>query len=199
MSETYSYIDDFGIDFSELRNAVKQLIAAKDVVVNKIKPKYDKKAKFALELLGDRAVTQFYDSYSPHVYTNRNEDLFNAYKFSIASDGWILDDSPKFMHGGHRAKNEVIYTNSFVFGYHGGATKSKKGDHPNPGEPWWKAPVGEWTYWLSPAEQGPSPKKIIDSEFDSVIEPIEHQLADEITNYGNPYLDRVEDLLSEWM
>ena len=198
MSETYSYIDDFGIDFNELRDAVKKLMAAKDVVVNKIKPKYDKKAKFALELLGDRAVTQFYDSYSPQVYTNRKEDLFNAYKFFVDSDGWRLDDSPEFMHGGHRANNKVIYTNSFVFGYHGGAIKGP--GHPHPGEePWWRAPVGEWTYWLSPAEPGTPPKDIIDSEFDSVIEPIEHQLADEITNYGDPYLDRVENLLSEWM
>lgn len=200
MSKIYSYIKSLGIDINELNAAINSMDAAMNIIENKIKPKYDKKAKFALELLGDHAVTQFYDSYSPHVYTNRKEDLFNAYKFSINSDGsYSLNDKAEYMHGGHRASNEVIYTNSFIFGYHGGATESKKGDHPNPGEPWWRAPVGEWTYWLSPAVQGPSPKDIIDSEFSGVIEPIEQQLAEEVYNFGTPYQVRCLNVLSKWV
>lgn len=191
------WLFNLGVAIGNLANANNEMLASTDIVINKIRPKYNKKAKFALDLLADHAVTEFYDSYPPHVYTNRKEDLFNAYEVIADNEEWTIDMGPEFMHGGHRASNKVIYTNSFEFGWHGGAIDSKHGDHPNPGEPWWRAPVGEWTYWLSPAEQGPSPKDIIDSEFDGVIEPIEEAYGDEGVSFLRMYIGRTKKAFND--
>lgn len=107
------------------------------------------------------------------------------------------------MHGGHRVDkvdNTYIYENSFVRGWHGGAIDARKGPpHPDPGTPWWKAPVGEYTYWLSPAAQGPSPEEIIDDEFDNTIEPIEEAYGDEACDLLEMYVGRLENVLSNLM
>ncbi len=194
----YSASESINIDFSKLDAAADDMIDAANVVINKIRPKYNKKAKFALELLGDHAVTQFYDSYGPHVY-NRKEDLFNAYKVTANNQEWYIETGQEFMHGGHRASNETIYKNSFELGWHGGAFDSKKGDHPSPGTPYWRAPVGQYTYWLSPAIQGPSPKEIISSELNEYLEPIEQQYGDEACDFLEKYIKKFESVLDMYL
>ena len=157
---------------------------------NRIYSKYKKEVTFNLELIIEDAVTAFYDSYSPHVYS-RQESMLKAYKITIDKWNWSFETGPQYMKGSHRISNDYIYMNSFEEGYHGGARDGE--DHPQPGVPYWKAPPGGYYFWGSPATQGPPPDSRIQSEANEYM----NKKFDEFENEYNTMLDEIRDEVVE--
>ena len=108
--------------------------------------KYGKECKDALR----SSIEQFYDDYTPHVY-KRQEGLLTA--FRINADG-TYDFDGNLISGYHRVGKDYLFDLAFQRGYHGGADKNKNGwysYHPDPGTPYWRKPVPEYTEWGDPA------------------------------------------------
>lgn len=158
--------------------------------------RYPKKYQEELYLIGDNVITQWYSKYNPIMY-DRIGSLYKAFKVTLYDDEFAVDFDPSFME---RDKSSLIFENSFMQGYHGGADKGtiiKKDEngtvlytesHPQPGIPYWQTPIPEFGHWGRPAKRSFSPytkmvsemnKKIkeIDDEkqkeFDGIIEKVE--------------------------
>lgn len=153
------------------------------MTTEKLNLKYNKRVKFNLELILERAVDQFYESYGPSIY-RRKLDLYNAKKITVDDDTWEFETGAEYMKFGHRVPNDYIYVNSFEQGYHGGAIDGP--NHPDPGTPWWKI-YGEW---YMPATQGPAPDDLIGDEAQQYIDEQEQQYEDEWNRIVKPYYNK---------
>jgi len=137
-------------------NAANNLTNAMEIATNRLNAKYNKRVKFNLELMAERAVDAFYESYDPNMYV-RQEGLYKGYKITVNNDEWSIDTGSQYMETDYDAGKEYVFTNSFEKGWHGGAIDGP--DHPEPGTPWWRA-YGEW---YKRAARGPSPERLLEA------------------------------------
>ena len=138
--------------------------------------KYGNQCKASLEL----AIEQFYDDYQPRIY-KRQEGLLKAYR--INKDGTYDFDS-ELITGHHRAGKEYLFSLAFMEGYHGGVKDGP--EHPNPGTPYWRKPVPQYTEWGSPAVQTTPILDMVDEKI-------------EIYNFDEKYEDIIADLMIKKM
>lgn len=168
--------------------AAREAAAAYKIVKTRIRQKYNKRVKFGLELIAEHAVTDFYDSYSPHKY-KRQEGLLTAYQIIADDDEWSIDTGSQYMTSEYRVDKDYIYENSFMRGWHGGAIDGP--EHPNPETPWWKL-HGEW---YKPAKPGPAPIKYIDAEASKFLEEMEEAYGNEGASFIEQYIDKAESII----
>lgn len=149
--------------------------------IRKLNEKYYKMGKSDLEYIARKTVDEFYEDYEPLLY-DRYGDLYNAYaiipnklpngmfRFDVLYD-W------KLMQAEHRVSNEYIYTNSFIYGWHGGARSGK--NHPDPGQAWWREPVPYFTQWKSPSARSDSIKDKIVSRLERHVVLLQKEMQKE--------------------
>ncbi len=162
-------------------------------IMNKI---YPQKYYDALCEIGESVITEWYSKYPPIMY-DRIGSLYNAFTVELDGTEYSVEFNSDLME---REKSDLIFQNSFINGYHGGASKGtiRKKDqfgnviyeepHPHPGIPYWQTPIPQFGHWGRPARRDFSPyrkmvdkmnKKIseIDSEkqkeYDDIIEKVE--------------------------
>lgn len=162
--------------------AQEELLQIIRIAVEKLDVKYNKRVKFNLELILERAVDQFYESYTPNMY-RRKEGLYKAGEVTATDDEWSLRTGAEFIEVDYPAGTDYVFWNSFQNGYHGGAVDGP--EHPEPGVPWYKA-YGEW---LRPATPGPSIEGLIEKQ-DPVgyIEQQEDNYEKELLSVIEPYV-----------
>lgn len=169
---------------------------------------YLKESRENLKYIVQTAIDRFYEDYEPHFY-GRAFDLYHVYKINVDENGWNIDFSPDFMKAYHRVSHEYIFENSFINGYHGGATSGY--GHPDPGTPYWRNPshktimdlnsLRSASYeiyffkkgddkWLRPAIKSPSPYNEIRYKAKDYMD-----LAYE--KYMNEYNARMNDFYSD--
>lgn len=132
-----------------------------------LQAEYTKKLLEEIEFIMHHAVTQFYDSYSRHVYMPTG-NLYNAYKvtdktkkgnntneYNISIELGAEFMKEKYERG---ATADYIYNLSFVKGFHGGAFSSTA---PSSSVPYWREPVPFYTSWYKPAVHTTPPRSII--------------------------------------
>ena len=141
--------------------------------------KYPIKYKKELERVAERTITQWYNSYLTPIVYDRAESLYHAYKIEIIGTDIHIDFDSSYMdeYVG-RDVNSLIYENSFVSGYHGGASSgtTKNGQsHPHPGIPYWKTPIPKFTNWGRPALRSFSPYYRIKNLMDQKIKEIDKE------------------------
>ncbi len=124
----------------------------------------------ALKKKGYDVISKWYRSYSPTSYALRRQNsLYDAFRIDFSDDGFeIYSDASLLDEAGyiHHQKNDIIYNNAFVFGYHGGFCGKTLVDD----EPWLRtAPA--FNTWYKPATKGIySPDKKLEKEFNAIIE-----------------------------
>lgn len=115
----------------------------------------------------NRAVNQFYADYKPipggyeRQYGLRDVlDIAYDYRGTVITghDNRLLFDENE-MHGDRRGGD--LFNKVFIEGWHGGAEDSRNGDHPDPGTPYYRTPVGSYRYWGGKAVKTESPYHII--------------------------------------
>lgn len=113
----------------------------------------------------NRAVNQFYAEYTPKFYDRQyglRDVLDIAYDHRgvviTGHDNRLLFDENE-MHGDRKGGD--LFNKVFIEGWHGGAESSRNGDHPEPGTPYYRKPVGSYRYWGGKAEKTESPYHII--------------------------------------
>lgn len=113
------------------------------------------------------AVNQFYADYKPipcgyeRQYGLRDvlEIAYDQRGIVITgNDNRLIFDENK-MHGDRRGGD--LFNKVFVEGWHGGAESSYRGDHPEPGTPYYRKPIGSYRYWGGKAVKTESPYHII--------------------------------------
>lgn len=172
-------------NWDDLYNAGENLLKAMELIAEQLNEKYNKRVKFNLELMLERAVDQFYESYTPNMYS-RQEGLYDAGKITANDSEWSIDtdDGYNYMSGSYDAGAEYVFVNSFLKGYHGGAIDGP--EHPNPGQPWWKI----YDEWYKPATRGPSPEKLLEAQNpDEYIQQQTDEYVDESLKKMQPYVD----------
>lgn len=171
-------------------NVCQDALDASQLIFTRIRPKYNKRVKFNLELIAERAVEVFYESYDPpHVYS-RQEGLLKAFKVIATNDEWSLETGAEYIQASYRVGTDYVFENSFVRGYHGGAIGGPK--HPSPGTPWWKL----YGKWYKPATKGPAPEDLINKEVDNYLEEAEQAYGDEAVDFIKPYIDKARIALN---
>lgn len=166
----------------ELESAILEIQKAKKSF-EEMNKKYPKKYAEELYLVGDNIITEWYSQYDP-IFYERSGSLYNAFKVNLNGVNYSVEFDSSFIDG-----NELIFQNSFIEGYHGGAKSGE--NHPSPGIPYWRTPIPQFTEWGRPAKRSFSPyirmiqemnKKIkeIDKEkqeeYDKIIEKVEKKI-----------------------
>lgn len=144
--------------------------------VEKINKEYPEKYKIELDEIRKDVVSKWYNTYEPYIY-NRHMDLKNAAKVSLEGINYRVQFGSEFMEYEHRADNEYIYQNSFIDGYHGGASDGI--EHPNPGIPYWRRPVPQFSQWGRPAKRSFSPYYEMRRQMKNKIKELDKQKQDE--------------------
>lgn len=152
--------------------------------------KLKKEVERELQYIADSNVDEFY-AYDTEYDIHRLGDLYNAYKVRVSNTEWDIEYDSSFMNGGHRAGNDVIFENSFMQGYHGGAFKGP--NHPDPGTPYLRTPP-HFDSWLRPAVQTDSPYKNIEASKDKYLEK---QINKYDKNIYNPLDMAIDNLLKD--
>lgn len=173
------------------KNAIRDAMNALRSIDDELNAKYNPKVERKLKYIGNDAVTQFYDSYEPRIY-DRSESLFKAYKPIVNEDEWALDVDASYIPSSyHGEKNDYIFQNSFLEGFHGG---DRNGDnHPNPGEPWWKTPYPIFDHWYIPAAKGPAPMGIIEKEVAECINEMSDAFNKDKLKKFMPYIKAIKE------
>lgn len=96
-------------------------------------------------------IDEFYSSYTPDYY-DRVESLYNILETTTISNGLSISFNPDNMTSFRNGYSggDGLYDQVFRKGWHGGAGQGK--DHPDPGTPYWRTPVGVYKYWGRPAD-----------------------------------------------
>lgn len=183
---------DRSVALQNLKNAAQNLLNAIDSATNQLNKKYNNRVRFNLELMGERAVDAFYESYSPNMYS-RQEGLYKAVKVIANDDEWSIDSGAEYMETDYKVGKDYVYVNSFEKGWHGGAIDGP--DHPEPGIPWWKA-YGEW---YRRATRGPSPDQLLEEQNpQEYIDEQEEQWDKEWNKIVTPYYKQFMVALSQF-
>lgn len=143
---------------------------AKDKIdkMNKI---YPERYKEELNEVGKSVVAQWYATYDP-IFYERNRSLYHAFKVNLDGTNYNVEFEPELLG------NDIIFWNSFMEGYHGGAKygETKLGEpHPSPGIPYWKTPIPNFIYWGRPAKRDFSPYNRMISEMNKKIKQIDKE------------------------
>lgn len=91
-------------------------------------------------------VQDFYASYTPDYY-DRNESLYNILQTSIKAESlkiWFDPEQMTPFRSGYSGE-DGLYDQVFRHGWHGGAGSGE--GHPDPGKPYWRAPVPYYNRW----------------------------------------------------
>lgn len=138
-----------------ISNTEKRLIKNLQETVDNCKPEVTKQTldlvDKKLHYFFETAITRFYSTYSPYYYDRRGtmNNIFFTERDGSLLRFWFDSDLMPYRDG----SVGDLYDTVFVHGYHGGASS---GDgHPNPGTPYYRKPVGEWSQWGRPALQAP--------------------------------------------
>lgn len=158
-------------DINAAINCVQKAITK----IEKLNKLYPQRYKEELEEVGNSVIDQWYETYDPIVY-ERTGSLYNAFKVTLNGTDYNVSFDSSFIG------NKIIFYNSFMEGYHGGAKsgKTKFGEpHPAPGIPYWKTPIPEFTHWGRPAMRSFSPYTRMMSEMKKRIKQIDKEKQDE--------------------
>lgn len=124
--------------------------------LERIDKTYPKKYKKELERIGYTVITRWYNSYITPIYYRRQESLYHAFKVELINQDVRVSFDYSYLDAfTHNVSNEYIYENSFIQGYHGGATSGE--GHPSPGIPYWRTPIPSFGEWGRPAKASLSP------------------------------------------
>ena len=173
----------------EIRAAILAIEKAK-TKFKKIDEVYPKRYKEELEETGRSVIAEWYATYEPIVYV-RNRSLYHAFRVNLDGTRYSVDFEPEFLD------NDIIFWNSFMEGYHGGARDGVTGlgePHPSPGTPYWKTPIPEFTHWGRPAMRSFSPYNRMVSEMNKTIKRLDKEKETEIEkiiNKVNNVIDRL--------
>ena len=148
--------------------------------LNDMNKKYPLKYKEELERIGDHVITDWYSTYEP-IFYNRRGSLYNAFRVNLNGTDYSVEFDYNLL-GGDKV-NELIFENSFIRGYHGGAADGV--GHPNPGVPYWRTPYPLLTNWGRPALRSFSPYTRIVSEMNKKIREIDGDKQDEFNKAVN--------------
>lgn len=105
-------------------------------------------------------VSRWYASYDPIKY-RRTMSLKHAFKTIRNGIDVMLNFDASNLTGSHHQSNEWIFQNSFIEGYHGGATGEDKAGF-SVSVPTWRSPYGYYIHWGDPAPKSFSPKDEIE-------------------------------------
>ena len=160
-SVAISYSIDKGIDYSKIAKVItecSQMLsnAEREFTFN------DDEIEFELNKIGETAVRNWYNSYSPRFY-RRTEDLFNAYKVTIDYQEHIrnFEMGSEFMEYAHHQENDLIYWISFVNGIHGGFPNQNFAG---------RVPVGIFSEFSSNSQpQSASPRDTIQPQVEQLL------------------------------
>lgn len=166
-SVSISYSIDKGIDYSKIAKVItecSQMLsnAEREFAFN------DDEIEFELNKIGETAVRNWYNSYSPRFY-RRTEDLFNAYKVTIDYQEHIrnFEMGSEFMEYAHHQENDLIYWISFVNGIHGGFPNQNYAG---------RVPVGIFSEFSSNSQpQSASPRDTIQSAAEQLLKKYDQQ------------------------
>lgn len=177
-------------------NAVNDAKDAFPIIEKKTIQKYNIKVKRELGHICRNAVDLFYskDDFS----YDRFGDLYNAFKVVVNNNEWSVYYGPEFMKHKHHQKNEIIYNNSFVNGYHGGSWGKEdiNGFQPPEGIPYYRGPgKGSFKYWTYPAEETKDqegPYKIMDPQVNEYLDQAIIDRQEEANELAQVYIDKAE-------
>ena len=155
--------------------AIKSVENAK-LKLEKMNKVYPKKYKEELEEVGKSVVAQWYATYDP-IFYRRGGSLYHAFKVYLNGLDYGVDFDYRFIG------NEIIFENSFMQGYHGGAIGGE--EHPHPGIPYWRTPIPSFTDWGRPAKRSFSPYSRMVSEMNKKIKEIDEEKQREFDNVIN--------------
>ena len=122
----------------------------------------DDEIEFQLNKIGETAVRDWYNDYSPRFY-RRTEDLFNAYKVTVDHQEHTRDFEvgSEFMEYAHHQDNDLIYQIAFVNGIHGGFPKQNFAG---------RVPVGIFSEFSSNSQpQSASPRDAIQPQVQQLL------------------------------
>jgi len=163
----------------DIISAIKNVKKAK-IKIERMNKIYPKRYAEELYLIGDNVITQWYSSYNP-IFYNREGRLYKAFKVRLHGTEYSVDFDSSFIG------NNIIFENSFMQGYHGGAYKGtikikdefgkiiKTIPHPHPGIPYWLTPFPQFTEWGRPAKRSFSPYTRMVSEMNKKIKEIDDE------------------------
>ena len=180
----------------DVLNAMKECELAIKKVTEELNKKYNKRVKFNLELIIERAVDAFYESYEPNKY-NRQFGLYDAKEIIVNDDEWSFNTGAEYMTTEYKVPTEYIYINSFEQGWHGGAVNGKdkyETPHPSPGTPYWML-HGEW-YKPATRMKAPYPEKAIADQGQKYIDEQEEAYENEWKKLVTPYYNKVMDAIN---
>lgn len=184
----------------EVANVLKK--AQKDLI--QIKNETPEKYKEELEEIGKEVMADWYADYDPFydgISYDRTGNLKQAYKVTVEGSHYSVDFSPEYMDDVYMAKNEdgsysnphwltkYIYENSFIKGYHGGATDGP--NHPRPGTPYYKE-YPEFSIWTRPAVRSFSPYAMMNKRMKEKIAELDEERQEKVKKI----IDRVDKSVS---
>lgn len=127
-------------------------------------------------------VSKWYASYDPYRYS-RTMSLKKAFKITKNGIDVSVDYDPSLIKG-HRDDVSVFY-NSFIEGYHGGATGEDKAGF-SVSVPTWRSPYGYYIHWGDPAPKSFSPRDEIEKETQKLLDQYDEEwekiVRDDIRN-----------------
>ena len=133
----------------------------------RINAEYPRRLEEKLTEISRSIISEWYASYDPNMY-HRHGNMIDFVQISFKGSNYSIMFNPDAMRDTHRAPNDVIFWNSFVRGYHGGAPKGK--DHPSIGTPYWRDYGSDYMLWGEPAVKTFSPYERMYDEFNTCIE-----------------------------
>lgn len=132
-----------------------------------------------LDEIGKEVIADWYADYPDPVMYRRQRGMYSAYKISTKGMAVNVEFDSAFMERfSYDVDTEYIFENSFMEGYHGGATSGEK--HPNPGVPYWRKPIPYFRYWGKPAVRSFSPYEEMIIRMQDEIDRSEAQLREDL-------------------
>jgi hypothetical protein len=145
--------------------------------IDKMNEKYPKKYRDELEEIGRSVISEWYATYDPIYYHNRQMGLKHAWKVSLNGTNYSVEFGPELMDSSYHQSTEIIFNNAFMDGYHGGSFHN--------GIPYWRTPYPDFTEWGRPALRSFSPYSRMVSEMNKKIKEIDKQKQDEFDQIIN--------------
>lgn len=164
--------------------AINSVIKAKRKI-DEMNSKYPIRYVEELKQVGESVISRWYASYEP-IYYKRTGSLYDAYHVTLNGTDYSVEFDDSLL------KDETIFVNSFIYGYHGGAYKGE--GHPNPGIPYWKTPFPKFKYWGRPAKLTMSPYQSMVTQMKKKIKEIDREKQREFDNIMNKVQKAIDRL-----
>lgn len=133
--------------FNKLLKKIEKIEKALEQAKEETEREAPKRAAKEVDYICWSVITNWYDSYFPHVY-DRTFSLLNSYHIT-PGHGYLNFKLNADELSGHRADNGYIFDLTMVHGWHGGALSGD--EHPNPGNAYWRYPIPEYYQWYPTA------------------------------------------------